>query len=455
MGCVGSKPEESPAVKLCRERCSFLDSAVKERYAFAQAHLLYMQSLKRMGVSIRDFLEQDLDDDDTPYAAAVAAAPVMKSKAVKMKKGDLSKEDVETSPDELPHHIHSNSGSHLNFETDSDSDEDDGSLGSLHHHNHSNSHSRHPSGNYSGSPNLQPQRGYTMMNENENETLSYGGFGGGYGGFGGGGMQMNYMRKQPTQSVLYQQKPMSPDGMNMGQASYFPFDNNAPSSSSYQQFAGYSGYGGGQNGGYGGGGMGEASGSKPPPPPPSPPRGSAWDFLNFFEGGYNERYYAAYTPSRNSVDVRAAEGIPDLEDDLQHEVVKEVHGQQKFVGAGTGSGKGNGYGNHPKKNVVNEERKADDREDMFQARPSVVESEGMEYEVHVVDKKVVDSEKSESGRTRGGGHPMGVSEAVNAIQAQFDRAAEAGNELASMLEVGKHHYRSKFRGYHGKGKHFL
>ncbi|CAM8935567.1 unnamed protein product [Rhodiola kirilowii] len=488
MGCVGSKPEESQAVKLCRERCTFLDEAVKQRYAFAQAHLLYMQSLKQIGVSLRDYFDQDLDDDES-YVAPVLPLP-------KAKKGDLKKglESTTSSPDDLPHHVHSNSGSHLNFNTDSDEDGDDdgeGSSGSVHH-----THRRHHSGNFSGSP-LQPQRGYTMMNEDE--TLGYGGgfngvgggfngggggfngVGGGFNGGGGGYMHMNYMRKQPTPSVSYQQKPMSPEVANMGQSSYFPYnyfssndqDNSAPSSSSYQQFNGYSSYGGGRGpygggqnggyygpqGGYGGGGgggsgsgMAEASGStsKPPPPPPSPPRGSTWDFMNVFENNYNDRFYAASTPSRDSVDVREAEGIPDLEEDYQHEVVKEVHGRQKFVGAGVGPSMGGGNVNYPKSAVANEERKKNDREDMYQARPSVAENEGMEYEVHVVDKKVVDSEKSEGVRTRGGGLPMGVSEAVKAIQAQFDRASEAANELASMLEVGKRQYRKKHGGYHGK-----
>ncbi|KAL9670530.1 hypothetical protein QQ045_008083 [Rhodiola kirilowii] len=438
MGCVGSKPEESPAVKLCRERCEFLNAAVKERYAFAQAHLLYMQSLKRIGVSLRDYIEQDLDDDE-PYAAVPAAPPSLP------KKGAESKT---SSPGDLPHHLHSNSGSHLNFDTDSDED-GDVSSGSLHRHH------RH----HSGSSPLQPQRGYTIMNEDE--TLGYGGSGGGY-------MHMNYMRKQPTAAVSYQQKPMSPEAVNMNQAPYFPFnyyassnnlDSNAPSSSSYQQFNGYGV--GGQNGGYcgspggfgAGGGMGEGSGSsssKPPPPPPSPSRGSTWDFLNFFESNYNDRFYAAFTPSRNSVDVRAAEGIPDLEEDYQHEVVKEVHGYQKFVGASGGPSMGGGNGNNQKTAVVNEERTVNDREDMYQARPIVDVSEGMEYEVHVVDKKVVDSEKSEGVRTRGGGCSLGVSEVVREIQTHFERASEAGNELGSMLEVGKHHYGRKLRGYRGK-----
>uniref|UniRef100_A0A7N0VKF1 Uncharacterized protein n=1 Tax=Kalanchoe fedtschenkoi TaxID=63787 RepID=A0A7N0VKF1_KALFE len=88
-----------------------------------------------------------------------------------------------------------------------------------------------------------------------------------------------------------------------------------------------------------------------------------------------------------------AEGIPDLEEEYQHEVVKEVHGQQKFVGAGGGPAIGGGNGSYAKSAV--EERKVNDREDMYQARQSAAENEGMEFEVHVVDKKVVDRDKSE------------------------------------------------------------
>ncbi|CAM8987299.1 unnamed protein product [Rhodiola kirilowii] len=44
MGCVGSKPEESRRLKLCRERCEFLNAAVKERYAFCSSAPAYMQS---------------------------------------------------------------------------------------------------------------------------------------------------------------------------------------------------------------------------------------------------------------------------------------------------------------------------------------------------------------------------------------------------------------------------
>ena len=33
------------------------------------------------------------------------------------------------------------------------------------------------------------------------------------------------------------------------------------------------------------------------------------------------------------------------------------------------------------------------------------------------------------------------------IQAQFQRASESGNEIARMLEVGKHHYNRKHGGY--------
>ncbi|MFQ6648550.1 hypothetical protein Gotur_021296, partial [Gossypium turneri] len=75
--------------------------------------------------------------------------------------------------------------------------------------------------------------------------------------------------------------------------------------------------------------MARRSSSKLPPPPPSPPRTSAWVFLNPFES--YENYNHPYTPSSDLREVREAEGIPDLEDEnYQHEVVKEVDGDQKI-----------------------------------------------------------------------------------------------------------------------------
>ncbi|KAI8025409.1 Nitrate regulatory gene2 protein [Camellia lanceoleosa] len=158
---------------------------------------------------------------------------------------------------------------------------------------------------------------------------------------GGGFMNMNfnYMKNNPTTSVTYQQRPMSPETLNMGESSSsyyssYPFVNENPNS--YPNST--NGY---PPGTYGGGFSGfsgppnpppppvgpvaeansEASSSKPPHPPPSPPSSSTWDFLYPFQSF--ENYYLPTRPFA----IRRNE-------DFQHEVVKEVHGDQKFVDGG-------------------------------------------------------------------------------------------------------------------------
>ncbi|KAM7511090.1 hypothetical protein LguiB_009965 [Lonicera macranthoides] len=71
-----------------------------------------------------------------------------------------------------------------------------------------------------------------------------------------------------------------------------------------------------------------------PPPPPSPPKVSAWDFLNPFDvydSGYPGYYsqgkysYGSIASSPDSNEVREREGIPDLEEETENEVIREVH----------------------------------------------------------------------------------------------------------------------------------
>ncbi|OMO92003.1 hypothetical protein COLO4_17948 [Corchorus olitorius] len=433
MGCSSSKLDDLPAVALCRERCSFLDDAIQQRFALAEAHVAYTASLKLFGQSLNTFIEHDFGASSGPALPSPSppSPNKLKSKAVdpvevgssSPKKGAISH-----------HHSHSNSGSHLHFH--SDSDEDD-SGGSLHHSDHSSP--LHDAGGH-----------LEYMQQN------YPNFGGLEGGpFPGGFMHMNFMKKQPTPSIVYEQRPMNPETVYMGESSsssYYPNyayasnTNNNPSSSSYPFPPAYQNYGGFNNySSYSAPGYesslqqpstGAGSSSKPPPPPPSPPRASAWDFLNPFQS--YENYYRPYTPSRDSREVREEEGIPDLEDeDFQHEVVKEVHGDQKFVDTG-------GYSKSPVEDedgkVVNSEAEAS----LYQTRPSVgMENEGVEYEVHVVDKKIVDDERSDERGNGPRGAPRDIFEVVREIQVQFVRASESGSEIAKLLEVGTLPYQRK------------
>ncbi|XP_076931968.1 uncharacterized protein LOC143597325 [Bidens hawaiensis] len=380
MGCVGSKPEDSPAVDLCRKRCHFLDEAIHQRYVLAEAHLAYFYSLKSLGDSLHRFFDLHSDGGGT--------SPVPANK-----KGDVSGSPVAQ-----------NSGSgHIHFH--SDSDEDDASDDSLHLHSEHGGSSPPPAyGDFS----------YSDQNEL------------GYAYPPAGGYTVNYMKKQTTPSVMYQQRPINSEPIHFGYNNQNP-DFNSNDYSNFGEFFASSShpppYGGFEE-------ASSSSNSKttpPPPPPPPPAPTSGWDFLNPFES--YEPYYPPYTPSQDSREVREEEGIPDLEDEdlYQQEVVKEVHGNQKFVDSGGGS---------KKPAVVDEE-----------SVPNVVakEEDSVEYEVHVVDKQVVEDQKKPATYNND-------SEVVKEIQTQFYRASESGNELAKILEVWKVPHNRKHNAYQAPSK---
>lgn len=200
--------------------------------------------------------------------------------------------------------------------------------------------------------------------------------------------------------------------------------------------------------------MASPSSSKTPPPPPSPPRTSTWDFLNPFES-YNDNYYVPYTPSRSSKEVREEEGIPDLEDE-EHEVVKEAYGDQKSMASASAA-----PGEYPAKaaKVAAKEDSISDVEEGLRRTSKSGEgtSDGSSVnEIHVVEKNVVadDVQRPEEQRNVAAVPPPrryhDVSEVVQEIKTQFDRASESANEVSKMLEVGKLPYNQKHSVYKGE-----
>ncbi|XP_022153366.1 uncharacterized protein LOC111020881 [Momordica charantia] len=57
MGCSMSKLEDEEAVKLCKDRKSFIKQAVEQRRRFACGHLAYIQSLKRVSAALREYVD--------------------------------------------------------------------------------------------------------------------------------------------------------------------------------------------------------------------------------------------------------------------------------------------------------------------------------------------------------------------------------------------------------------
>ncbi|XP_027939380.1 nitrate regulatory gene2 protein-like [Vigna unguiculata] len=391
MGCASSKLDDLPAVALCRERCVFLDEAIHQRYALAAAHIAYINSLKAIGHSLHSFVHHDTQRPPPPSPSPPSSSPSPPHKTHQLSK--------HASP------THSDSGgSHLHFHSDSDD------LASLHH-----------------SPQSSPIR-LPAFYDNSHPPDHH--------------LHINYMKNKAAPSIVYEQRPLSPETGYLGESSssFYPYPSSYPSYPyTYDPYSAPPFAGSSQPQPQ------RTPNSKPPPPPPSPPRASTWDFLNFFDNS-DDKYYPqphyTPTPSRDSRELREEEGIPDLEDeDYHHEVVKQVHGDQKLVDPKPEPP-------NPHHNHLHDED--DDEEE---------DEDEVEYEVHVVDKKVVDADNDANNKPKdhaafrsrrpGSRNPL---EVAKEIQDLFQRASDSGALIAKILEVGKLPHNRKHAAYQASSK---
>lgn len=170
----------------------------------------------------------------------------------------------------------------------------------------------------------------------------------------------------------------------------------------------------------------------PPPPPPPPPISATWEFLNPFESF--KKYYPPYTQNRGSREVREDEEIPDFEDE-DDVVVEEVHDDQKFLDRGKRSYAKPGLS-------VEDAHAAIDQESQYnKPRPSVVaESDPLEYEVHMVDIKVVNAKERSQDRGNATGFKprggfKGFAEFVREIKVQLNVLQIVEMRLPSSLRL--------------------
>ncbi|CAL1358485.1 unnamed protein product [Linum trigynum] len=63
MGCSTSKLDDEEAVQLCKDRKKFIKQAVEQRTRFASSHLAYVQSLKRVSAAVHDYVESGEPQD--------------------------------------------------------------------------------------------------------------------------------------------------------------------------------------------------------------------------------------------------------------------------------------------------------------------------------------------------------------------------------------------------------
>ncbi|KAJ6681641.1 hypothetical protein OIU74_020007 [Salix koriyanagi] len=464
MGCGGSKVDDLKLVTLCRERKEVIKAASDHRYALAAAHVAYFHSLREVGDAIHRFVDEGLviASSSTSPASPVLTLPSSEGKSRHRSKdfsASTSLSHSKSKDDEIEDsHLHLSSGS----DTESDSS------GHIHIHDTpeeeeaavrevpSTSYNDftdypQPQGNwgfpnYSGDNPYYNQYPYPYSNENSYSNTFY-------------------MKRSATaaKKVVYE-------------------DPSVNGSSSY--------YGGGY---FGYPMMGSPSRQqtpeKLPPVPPSPPQVSTWDYFNVFDaydnggsGGYPGYYsnarYGSSASSPDSKEVREREGIPDLEDEAEQEVMKEVHkekmkasedtdlnGKMKFneemkrnYGEGTSKSGHIESSSESLESITGKGIKSNTSPDTIQSPDSVVSKspeegivrkKGVTFEVESNVTMDVESSNHSSVATTtttlSAHGTRDLQEVAKEISDEFAAASDSGKEVALMLEVSKLPYQYQRR----------
>ncbi|XP_056850530.1 protein ROLLING AND ERECT LEAF 2-like isoform X1 [Raphanus sativus] len=484
MGCGGSKIDDQQLVILCRERKELLKTASHHRSALAVAHLVYLQSLRDVGEAIQRFV-----DEEESVSSPVLTLPSDEGKPTKQRRGSISSTSISHSVIEEEGEEEDGTGSHLNLssigsesglEDGSDDDDDDGG---------------HIQIDTTPEPELNRSKQTFSPGNRSKQTFSPG-YGypppgypypypvGGWGFNGDPNRGMYFMKKSAAQSQPFVFKPENHrvEPSDYGNSGYFI--NPGSTGSSYLPNANYSGYP-------------PPSPAKPPPPTlPSPPRVSTWDFLNVFDtydyGNSRSRapsyYYppgtASISSSPDSKEVREKEGIPELEEVPEHEVIKQVYRRPKRTPAleKVKERKETLKTVPLPEEAATEESSLDtetvstfsgsdveEESDFHYVKSSnsssgqetIMETEGSEQQVNGSKKGVVSIELDEEGASSSTSSfdvesskissfsslsvraTREIKEVVEEIKSEFEIAASCGKEVAVLLEVSKLPYQHK------------
>lgn len=478
MGCGASKVDDLPLVTLCRERKDFLKAASEQRYALAAAHVAYFQSLKEIGGALRKFVDEEIVIGTTGSSSPSSPVLTLPSDEGKGKKPKFKGKNRDSSSstsishrayDDSPDQEDEIEGSHLHMSSGSDSDSDlDSSSGHIHiEDNDSHVHIEESPERDEGGPSYgyayPPPQDWTHTGVN---TYAY------------------YMKKSVSRgkSMVYEEPER-----NVVASGHWP-----DPSYGYQGVygnAGFFGYpmGPSPGGDYPYSHQAGPSSPAPPPAPPSPPKVSSWDFLNVFDtydNGYPSYYpqnrygFGSTTSSPDSKEVREREGIPELEDETEQEVVKDVLKEKKKVkedreqvrdrdlGEGTskavplqssseGSSKTIPFnGSDSSLSAQEREIKSNPDSDTIVSKSSPgenVRKKGVSFEVDEVPATAGDGESSKlSSITTLSAHgTRDLREVVEEIKEEFETASGYGKEVALLLEVGKAPYRSRGAAFKG------
>ncbi|KAL3572823.1 hypothetical protein D5086_026727 [Populus alba] len=479
MGCGGSKVDDLPLVVLCRERKEVLKAASDHRYALAAAHVAYFHSLRDVGDAIRRFVDEGLviASSSTPPASPVLTLPSREGKSRHVSKNSSTSTSLSHSIDTKSKYEEVED-SHLRLSSGSDLDSDSGSgSGHIHIHDTPGEEEEGGGGGGGGGGGSVREIPSTSYNNNFNDYPQPQG----NWGF------PNYSGDNPYPNPYPYPYPYSYE--NSYANTYYMKRSATPAKTVVYADPSVNGYSDGGSGYYGGGYFGypmmssparKPSPEKPPPVPPSPPRVSTWDYFNVFDaydnggsGGYPgyhpyARYgYGSSTSSPDSKEVREREGIPDLEDETEQEVIKEVHKEKKKASEEmdlNGKMKFNeemlrNYGEGTSKSVLIESSseslesvkgkgiKSSMSPNTIQSPDSIVSKspeegsvrkKGVSFEVEDASNVTVEIEPSKPSSvpttTLSAHGTRDLQEVVKEIRDEFETASGYGNEVALMLE---------------------
>jgi hypothetical protein len=383
MGCKGSKLDDQEPVALCRARAELLAAAVRHRYALADAHAALAGSVDAVAAPLHRLLRLAGDPPrlDLPHDRKQGDAGA----------GNLRFGSADPSS-QLPPHGHSSA--HIQFSSSSGSEPASPADSPPDHFPY------HPQPHFAYGYAPQPAFAYPAP--------------------AAGSLQFYYARSRPPPaSVTVAQRP--PERVHFGS-----FD----AASGYPpQYHAY--------------GAQTAA-------PPSPPKASAWDFLSVFENydsyGVDAYYYhsaAAYTPSRSSREVREEEGIPDLEDADEDDVVVVKEVSREHSGPGSD-------GARSRRRSVRGVAEFDDPVENVAAHTDVTREARRRALAHRNVSVPASAPPVQRPAVRAD------ADVASEIRAQLVRTADAARQLAPLLEVGRpshHHGRSTV--YHCEPLHRL
>ncbi|KAJ6954320.1 nitrate regulatory gene2 protein-like isoform X2 [Populus alba x Populus x berolinensis] len=465
MGCGGSKVDDLPLVVLCRERKEVLKAASDHRYALAAAHVAYFHSLRDVGDAIRRFVDEGLviASSSTPPASPVLTLPSREGKSRHVSKNSSTSTSLSHSIDTKSKYEEVED-SHLRLSSGSDLDSDSGS-GSGHIHIHDTPGEEEEEGGGGGGAVREiPSTSYNNNFNDYPQPQGNWGF-------------PNYSGDNPYPNPYPYPYPYSYE--NSYANTYYMKRSATPAKTVVYEDPSVNGYSDGGSGYYGGGYFGY------------PMVSSTWDYFNVFDaydnggsGGYPgyhpyARYgYGSSTSSPDSKEVREREGIPELEDETEQEVIKEVHKEKKKASEEmdlNGKMKFNeemlrNYGEGTSKSVLIESSseslesvkgkgiKSSMSPNTIQSPDSIVSKspeegsvrkKGVSFEVEDASNVTVEIEPSKPSSapttTLSAHGTRDLQEVVKEIRDEFETASGYGNEVALMLEVSKLPYQCQQR----------